>query len=93
MKKDGRIQVDGLSYYVKADLAGHHIMLHLNAATRCFDVFCGEQFLKSLPIKGLCGEPMLLEDYLDLMRERARSQERQRMIRQRQARRQAEQNA
>jgi transposase InsO family protein len=93
VKKDGRIQVDGLSYYVKADLAGHHIMLHLNAATRCFDVFLGDQFVKSLPIKGLCGEPMPLENYLDLMRERARSEERQRMIRQRQARRQTEQSA
>jgi hypothetical protein len=68
-------------------------MLHLNAATRCFDVFLGDQFVKSLPIKGLCGEPMPLENYLDLMRERARSQERQRMIRQRQARRQTEQSA
>jgi transposase InsO family protein len=93
VKKDGRIQVDGLSYYVKADLAGHRIMLHLNATTRCFDVFRGDQFVKSLPIKGLSGKLMPLEDYLDLMRERTRSQERQRMIRQRQARRQGEQSA
>jgi len=58
VKKDGRIQVDGSSYYIKASLAGQHIMLHLNASTRHFDVFLGEQFVKSVPIKGLLGEPM-----------------------------------
>jgi transposase InsO family protein len=93
VKKDGRIQVDGISYYIKADLAGHHIMLRLNAATRCFDVFGGNQFIKSVPIKGLRGGPMPLEDYIDLMREHARSEERQRLIRQRRARLQAQQSA
>ncbi len=93
MKRDGRIQVDGTSYYIKADLAGHHIMLRLNAATRCFDVFRGQQFVKSVPIKGLRGESMPLEAYIDLMRERARSEERQRLLRQRRARLQAGQSA
>lgn len=93
VKKDGRILVDGVSYYIKADLAGHHIMLYLNAATRRFDVFRSEQFIKSVPIKGLCGKPMPLEDYIDLMRERARSEERQRFLRQRRARLQAGQGA
>jgi hypothetical protein len=68
-------------------------MLHLNAATRCFDVFRCEQFIKSVPIKGLYGKPMPLQDYIDLMRERARSQERQRFLRQRRARLQAGQGA
>ncbi len=85
VKTDGRILVDGTSYYIKADLAGHQIMLHLNAITRCFDVFHAEQFVKSVPIKGLCGKSMPLEDYIDLVRERARSEERQRRIRQRRA--------
>jgi len=93
VKTDGRIQVDGMYYYIKADLAGHHIMLHLNAAARCFDVFRGDQFIKSVPIKGLHGKQMPLEDYIDLMRERARSEERQRLLRQRRARLQAGQSA
>jgi Integrase core domain len=46
VKTDGRIQVDGTSYYIKADLAAQQIMLHLNAATRCFDVFRAEQFIR-----------------------------------------------
>jgi hypothetical protein len=68
-------------------------MLRLNAAMRCFDVFGGNQFIKSVPIKGLRGGPMPLEDYIDLMREHARSEERQRLIRQRRARLQAQQSA
>src|SRR5579859_7797897 len=62
-----------MPYYIKADLAGHRILLHLNASTRCFDVFRGEQFVKSVPIKGLYGGPMPLQEYIDLMRERARA--------------------
>ena len=90
VKRDGRIQVDGISYYIKAELAGQQIMLRLNAATGCFDVFRGEVLVKSVPIKGLRGEPMPLEDYIDLMRERARSEERQRLLRQRRTRLQAQ---
>jgi hypothetical protein len=93
VKKDGRILLDGTYYSIKTDLADHHIMLRLNASTRCFDGFRCEQFIKSVPIKGLCGEPMALEDYIDLMRERACSEERQRLHRLRQARLQAGQSA
>jgi hypothetical protein len=89
VKSDGCIRVDGLSYYIKPDLAGHQIMLRLNATTRCLEVFRGEQFIRSVPIKGLRGKLMSIEDYIDLMRERARSEERQRLIRQRRARFQA----
>jgi hypothetical protein len=68
-------------------------MLRLDASARCFDVFRGQQFVKSVPIKGLRGERMPLEAYIDLMRERARSEERQRMQRLRRARLQAGQSA
>jgi hypothetical protein len=93
VKRDGCIQVDGTSYYIKQALAAHRIMLRLNATTRCFDVFLGESFVKSVPIKGLRGELMALEVYIDLMGERARSEERQRMLLQRRARLQGEQSA
>jgi hypothetical protein len=86
-------RLDGTYYYIKAELAGHHILLHLNATARCFDAFRGAQFIKSVPIKGLYGKLMPLEDYIDLMRERARSEERQRLRRQRRARLQAQQGA
>jgi transposase InsO family protein len=93
VKRDGCIQVDGTSYYIKQALAAHRIMLRLNATTRCFEVFLGESFIKSVPIKGLCGEHMALEAYIDLMGERARSEERQRRLLKRRARLQGEQSA
>jgi hypothetical protein len=89
VKADGRIRVDKRFYYIRQDLAGHHVMVHLNAATRSFDVFRGDRFLKSVPIKGLQGQRLPLETYIDLMREQARSEERQRWQKLRQARWQA----
>jgi hypothetical protein len=53
VKMDGRLQVDATSYSIKKELAGHRVMLRLNAVTRCFDVFRAEQFIKSVPGKRL----------------------------------------
>lgn len=93
VRTDGTIRVDGLTYYVKRDLAGTRVLVRLSAANRSFEVLVGEQVVKVLPIKGLCGAPMALEAYIDLMRERARSEERQRQLQQRRQRWQARQSA
>lgn len=68
-------------------------MLRLDAPTRCFEVFLQDQLIKQLPIKGLQGKPMELEVYIELMSERARSEERQRLLQQRRAHLQAGQSA
>ncbi len=80
VKSDGRVLVDGTAYYVKKDLAGQRIVLRIKAATRVCEVLLGEQKIKELPIKGLVGEPMALDDYIELMSQRARSEERQRRL-------------
>lgn len=80
VKSDGRVLVDGTAYYVKQALAGQQIVLRIKAAARVFEVLLGEQKIKELPIKGLIGEPMALDDYIELMSQRARSQERQRRL-------------
>lgn len=80
VKSDGRVLVDGIAYYVKRELAGQQIILRIKAATRVFEVLLGEQKIKELPIKGLIGEPMALDDYIELMSQRARSEERQRRL-------------
>jgi hypothetical protein len=90
VKADGRVLVDGISYYVKQALAGHVIMLRLNASARCLDVLQGEQVIKQLPIKGLLGKRLPLESYIELMSERARSEERQRLMNLRRQQRQAQ---
>jgi Integrase core domain/Homeodomain-like domain len=79
VKSDGYVNIDGTGYYVKQALAGQHLLLRVNAAERCLEVLQGETLIKVLPIKGLQGKSMPLQDYIALMQERARSQERQRL--------------
>jgi transposase InsO family protein len=79
VKSDGRVSVDGTEYYIKQALAGQMISLRINAAEQCLEVFQQDTLLKVLPMKGLLGKRMKLEDYIALMQERARSEERQRL--------------
>lgn len=80
VKSDGCVNVDGASYYVKRALAGQQVSLRVNVTQRCFEVMHHDMLIKPLPIKGLYGQPMPLEDYITLLAERARSEERQRLL-------------
>jgi hypothetical protein len=73
------VSVDGTDYYIKQALAGQQIILRANAAERCLEVLQQETLIKALPIKGLLGKRMPLDEYIALMEERARSEERQRL--------------
>lgn len=79
VKADGCVRVDGVSYYVKQALAGQMIAIRINAVERCLEVLYQNALIKTLPIKGLQGKRMPLEDYIAFMQERARSEERQRL--------------
>lgn len=79
IKSDGCVSVDGTNYYVKQALAGQQIILRVNAAEQCLEVLHEQILIKALPIKGLLGKHMPLDDYIALMQERARSEERQRL--------------
>src|SRR5579859_139852 len=72
----GCVTVDLESYYLKQTLAGQRVVLFVNAQNRAFDVYLGSQLIKQVPIKGLRGETMPFERYVDLMREEARSEAR-----------------
>ena len=84
VKTDGRILVDDHPYYVKKALAGQVVTLLVNATERVFDVLLGQDRIKQLPLWGLVGKQMRLDAYVDLMREQARSEERTRLLMQRQ---------
>lgn len=84
VKSDGRVEVDGTPYYVKQALAGQLVTLRINAPARTFEVLLGEQLIKQIPIKGLQGGLMSLDAYIELMEKQARSEERQRLMKQRQ---------
>jgi hypothetical protein len=55
------------------------ITLRVNATERFLEVLQQETLIKALPIKGLLGKHMPLDEYIALMEERARSEERQRL--------------
>lgn len=80
VKADGRVNVDGKSSYIKQKLAGQQLTLCVNASEHCFEVIQQDTIIKRVPIKGLVGKHMPLSDYIALMQERARSEERQRLL-------------
>ena len=71
------MQVDLQTYYIKQKLSGQHVVLFVNARSRTFDVSLGSQQIKQVLIKGLQGEIMPFDRYVDLMREETRSEARQ----------------
>ena len=71
------MQVDLQTYSIKQELSGQHVVLVVNAQSRTFDVSLGSRQIKQVLIKGLQGEIMPFDRYVDLMREEARSEARQ----------------
>lgn len=74
VQPNGSVGVDRRSYYVKQTLAGQQVVLVVNAPERCFDVLLGKEMVKTLPIKGLVGQPLPFEEYAARMRGEARSE-------------------
>ncbi|MFZ6030624.1 MAG: hypothetical protein ACOYYS_23200 [Chloroflexota bacterium] len=48
--------------------------MSLTLQERLFVVECNRRAIKQLPIKGLCNQKMLFQDYLDMMRKEALSE-------------------
>ena len=77
MGADGCLSVDHEPYYIGQAYAKQQVVLFVNASERSFDVWLGKEGVKRVPIKGLHGtEPMPLEQYVRVMKEEARSEER-----------------
>ena len=56
---------------------GQPVVLRVRAADRTLVVLHRQQILKQVPLKGVLGDPLPLDDYVRLMREQAhRRQER-----------------
>lgn len=84
--RDGRVRVDLKSYYLNRTLAGQSVALHLSATKRAFLVVHQHQVIKTLPLKGLIGQALRWEAFVQLMREQARAESRLRSAQQRRAR-------
>ena len=73
VRSNGSVQVDGVSYYIDQASAGKHVSLRLDAQERTFAVEYREQTIKSVPLKGLFGERLPWEVYLECMTREART--------------------
>jgi hypothetical protein len=77
------ISLDLKRYYVSAHLVGHHVGLQLDAQLHCVQVFHEQQVIKSLPLRGLVGQPLSCEQFLTHMLHQARAQARLRSLQER----------
>jgi transposase InsO family protein len=87
VNRHGQVSVDLKLYYVSSRLAGQRVVLHLDATHRCLHVLQEEQPLKSVPLKGLLGHLLTFEQFLALMLQQARAQQRLRSLQERRFRR------
>jgi hypothetical protein len=74
VQPNGAVEVDRRTYYVKQTLVGQQVVLVVNAQDAVFEVLVGASRLKSVPIKGLVGQPLPFDEYAARMREEARSE-------------------
>jgi len=69
--RDGCVDVDLATYYVGPQMAGHTVLLQVQAESRQFAVWSQDQIVRLLPIKGLVGQEMALDDYLQYIKQEA----------------------
>ncbi len=86
VRRDGTVRVDLKSYYVGRALAGQHVALHLSAAIHALLVVHAHQLIKTLPLKGLAGQALRFEAFVQLMMGQARAERRLRTAQERRAR-------
>jgi Integrase core domain len=69
--RDGCVDVDLTTYYVGPQMAGRTVLLQVQAESRQFAVWSQDQIVKLLPIKGLLGQEMALDNYLQYIKQEA----------------------
>lgn len=76
VRSNGSVTVDKYDYYIGKRHRGRRIWLRLNAETKQFEAFLDGAIIKQVNIKGLYHGEMEFGDYLELIAEEARSEER-----------------
>ena len=69
--RDGCVDVDLTTYYIGPQMAGRTVLLQVIAQSSQFAVWSQDQIVKLLPIKGLVGQDMALDDYLKYIQQQA----------------------
>jgi transposase InsO family protein len=86
VNRHGSVSIDLKDYYVGQALVGQRVALHLSATTRSWLVIVGTQLLKSLPLKGLYEVALPFEQFVQLMMQQARAEQRLRTSQERRIR-------
>jgi len=76
VNRHGAVKVDLRTYYVSSKLAGQPVTLRIDAAERCLQVVHPQTNRRSLPLKGLQQRSFSYQDYVELMRREASTQQR-----------------
>jgi transposase InsO family protein len=69
--RDGCVNGDLTTYYVGPQMAGRTVLLQMIAESRQFAVWSQDQIVKLLPLQGLIGQEMALDDYLPHIKQEA----------------------
>jgi hypothetical protein len=69
--RDGCVNVDLTTYYIDPQMAGRTVLLQVVAEQHQFAVWSQDQIVKLLPIQGLIGQHLLLDDYLQYIKQEA----------------------
>jgi Integrase core domain len=70
----GTVSIDRMSHYIDQGWAGKYVTLWIDAPERAFIVEYRDQVVKRLPIKGVVGERLALEVYVEQITQQARTQ-------------------
>ena len=69
--RDGCVDIDLATYYIGPQVAGRTVLLQVIAENRQFAVWHQDQIVKLLPIKGLVGSEMALDEYVKYIQQEA----------------------
>ncbi len=69
--RDGCVNVDLQTYYIGPQMAKRAVLLQVLAENRQFAVWHQDQVIKLFPIKGLIGQEMALDDYVQYILQEA----------------------
>lgn len=83
VNSQGMVSVDLKRYYISSQLVGQHIVVHLDAQSRCMQFIHEQHPLKLIPVHGLVGHLLPFEQFLAHMLHQARAQHRLRSLQQR----------
>lgn len=76
VQSNGAISIDKYDYFVGAELAGKYVVARVEATTRELLVDYKEQLVKKLPLKGLYGRSMRLDEYKEAIVAESKSEQR-----------------